>query len=117
MISIHSFLAPPLEPRAVEIFDITSDELSVKWKPSEDSDAFKVEQYIVQHRKLKVTAYADASFPATEGKDTYSYRIKDLEPETTYMVRVGAKNKYDANYVEAQAHKTSSARKWFFLLH
>jgi len=112
----NSFLAPPLEPRGVEIFDKESDELSVRWRPPEDSDAFKVEEYVVQHRKFKATIYTNASFPATKDKDTYSFRIQNLEPKTTYMIRVGAINDYGYNFNEEKGHETLKARKPFIYL-
>ena len=95
----------------MEIFDKESDELSVKWRPPEGSDAFKVEKYVVQHREFKATVYTNASFPATKDKGTYTYRIQDLEPETTYMIRIGATNEYGSNFNEEEGHETLDARK------
>jgi len=95
----------------VEVFDKESDEMSVRWRPPEDSDAFKVEGYVLQHREFKVTVYTNASFPATKDKDTYSFRIQNLEPETTYMIRVGARNEYGSNYNEEEGHETLDERK------
>jgi len=105
---------PPPEPRSMEIFDKESDELSVKWRPPEGSDAFKVEKYVVQHREFKATVYTNASFPATKDKGTYTYRIQDLEPETTYMIRIGATNEYGSNFNEEEGHETLDApfAKW-----
>ena len=100
----------------MEVFDKESDEMSVRWRPPEDSDAFKVEGYVLQHREFKVTVYTNASFPATKDKDTYSLRIQNLEPETTYMIRVGARNKYGSNFNEEEGHETLDARKPFIYL-
>lgn len=88
--------------------------MSVRWRPPEDSDAFKVEEYVLQHREFKATVYTNASFPATKDKDTYSFRIQNLEPETIYMIRVGARNKYGSNYNEEKSHETLDApfAKW-----
>lgn len=55
--------------------------------------------------------YTTKDLRAVEGREEYSYRIQDLKPETTYLVRVGAQNAYGENYNEEQAHETNAARK------
>ena len=95
----------------MKTFDKESDELRVQWRPPQYSDAFKVEEYVVQHREFKATVYTNASFPATKDKDTYSYRIQNLEPKTTYMIRIGARNEYGSNFNEEEGHETLDARK------
>ena len=104
-------VGPPLEPRGIEIFEEKSDKLGVRWEPSEDADAFKVQSYHVQYRELLTKIPQNASVPSTEKKDTYSYLIKDLEPKTTYMIRVGAENRHGINFNEERAHKTLAPRK------
>ena len=49
--------------------------------------------------------------PASEGRDKYSYRIQNLEPETTYMISVAAVNNYGDNFNEETGHLTHAARK------
>ena len=104
-------VGPPLEPRGIEIFGKKSDKLGVRWEPSEDADAFKVESYHVQYRELLKKISQNASVPSTEKKDTYSYLIKDLEPKTTYMIRVGAQNRHGINFNEEKAYETLDPRK------
>ena len=104
-------VGPPLEPRGIEIFDEKSDKLGVRWEPSEDADAFKVEFYYVKYRELLTKNSQNASIPSTEKKDTYSYLIQDLEPKTIYMISVGAKNRHGTNFNEETAHKTLAPRK------
>ena len=60
--------------------------------------------------------------PASEGRDKYSYRVQNLEPETTYMISVAAVNKYGSNFNEESGHQTLEQRKlpfgmdFFFLV-
>ncbi|XP_020631998.1 angiopoietin-1 receptor-like [Orbicella faveolata] len=96
----------PLEPGNVEIFGIDSDELSVRWNPSEDADSFQIQKYVVQHRKFEEKLYTNTSQPASDDKTQYTIRIQPLEPETTYMIRVGAVNQYGDNFNDETAHKT-----------
>jgi len=65
----------------------------------------------VQYRELLTEISQNASVPSTEKKDTYSYLIKDLEPKTTYMIRVGAENRHGINFNEETASKTLDPRK------
>ena len=95
----------------MEIFGIDSDELSVRWNPSEDADSFHIQEYLVEHRKFEEKLYASASQPASDDKTQYTIRIQPLEPETTYMIRVGAVNAYGSNYNDESAHKTDATRK------
>ena len=111
MYTFFFVVGPPLEPKGIEIFDEKSDKLGVRWEPSEDADAFKVELYHVQYREFQKKISQNASIPSTEKKDTYSYLIKDLEPETTYMIRVGAQNRHGTNFNEETAYKTLAPRK------
>lgn len=110
---LFHFSAVPLEPANVEIFGIDSDELSVRWSPSEDADSFEVRKYVVQHREFSDKVYTSASQPASDDKTQYTFRIQPLEPETTYMVRVGAVNKYGENYNDESTHRTEPTRKPF----
>ena len=66
---------------------------------------------MVQHRKFEEKLYTNASQPASGDKTQYTIRIQPLEPETTYMIRVGAKNAYDVNFNDESAHKTDAKRK------
>ena len=65
----------------------------------------------MQYRELLTKIPQNASVPSTEKKDTYTYLIKDLEPKTTYMIRVGAENRHGINFNEERAHKTLAPRK------
>ena len=65
----------------------------------------------MQYRELLTKIPQNASVPSTEKKDTYSYLIKDLEPKTTYMIRVGAENRHGINFNEETAHETLDPRK------
>lgn len=98
----------PLEPANVEIFGIESDELSVRWNPPEDADSFQIQTYVVQHREFSEKVYTSASQPASDDKTQFTFRIQPLESETTYMIRVGAVNKYGYNYNDESAHKTEA---------
>ncbi|KAJ7354895.1 hypothetical protein OS493_029454 [Desmophyllum pertusum] len=107
----------PLEPENVEIFGIDSDELSVRWQPSEDADAFEVSEYLVQHRAFSEKVYTNFTQRSSKDKTQYSYRVKPLEPETTYMVRVAAINKYGHNFNEESSHQTDPAPfAWWIIL-
>ena len=108
---LFHFSAVPLEPTNVEIFGIDSDELSVRWSPSEDADSFEIEKYVVQRRKFGEELYTNASQLASDDKTQYTIRIQPLDPETTYMIRVGAVNKYGDNFNDETAHKTHASRK------
>lgn len=108
-----SFSAVPLEPTNVEIFGIDSDELSVQWNPSENADSFEVTEYRVQHRKFEEKSFTNTSLIASDDKTQYTIRVQPLEPETTYMVRVGALNKFGENFNDESAHQTEPARKPF----
>lgn len=99
----------PLEPTNVEIFGIDSDELSVQWNPSENADSFKVTEYRVQHRKFEEKSFTNTSLIASDDKTQYTIRVQPLEPETTYMVRVGALNKFGGNFNDESAHQTDPA--------
>ncbi|XP_027045523.1 angiopoietin-1 receptor-like [Pocillopora damicornis] len=99
----------PPEPSGVEIFDIKSDELSIQWKPSEDAETFDVRTYSVQYRAYGEKTYSEHNQTATAGTTGYSYRIKSLEPETVYMIRVGAFNSYGPNFNEETGHETEPA--------
>ena len=65
----------------------------------------------MQYRELLKKISKNASVPSTEKKDTYSYLIKDLEPKTTYMIRVGAENRHGINFNEETAYETLDPRK------
>ena len=108
---LFHFSAVPLEPANVEIFGIDSNELSVRWNPSEDADSFQIQKYLVEHRKFEEKLYTSASQPASDDKTQYTIRIQPLEPETTYMIRVGAVNAYGSNYNDESAHKTDATCK------
>ena len=101
----------------MEIFGIDSDEMSVRWNPSEDADAFQVQRYELRYRKFQEKLFTNVSQPASDDKTQYTIRIQPLEPETTYMIRVGAVNAYDSNFNDESAHKTDVARKsWFYFV-
>lgn len=108
---LFHFSAVPLEPANVEFFGIESDELSVRWNPSENADSFQVQRYEVHYRKFEEKLFTNVSQPASDGKTQYTIRIQPLEPETTYMIRVGAANDYGRNFNDESAHKTDPARK------
>ncbi|XP_066014756.1 angiopoietin-1 receptor-like [Pocillopora verrucosa] len=99
----------PPEPNGVEIFDIKSDELSVRWKPSEDAETFDVRTYSVQYRAYGEKTYSEHNQTANTENADYSYRIKSLESETVYMIRVGAVNTYGSNFNEETGHETEPA--------
>ena len=101
----------------MEIFDIKSDELSVRWKPSEDAETFDVRTYSVQYRAYGEKTYSEHNQTATTETTDYSYRIKSLEPETVYMIRVGAVNPYGSNFNEETGHETEPARKPIFIIY
>ena len=100
----------------MEIFDIKSDELSVRWKPSEDAETFDVRTYSVQYRAYGEKTYSEHNQTANTENADYSYRIKSLESETVYMIRVGAVNTYGSNFNEETGHETEPARKPFLII-
>ena len=94
-----------------------SDELSVRWKLSEDAETFDALTYSVQYRAYGEETYSEHTQTATTETTDYPYRIKSLEPETIYMIRVGAANPYGPNFNEETGHETEPARKPFFTIH
>ncbi|XP_068760314.1 angiopoietin-1 receptor-like isoform X2 [Montipora capricornis] len=98
--------APPPDPRNVEIFDVKSDELSVRWIPPKDVKYFDVYEYKVEHRRFQTKDVSTSDIPASEGRDKYSYRIQNLQPETTYIISVAAVNEYGSNFNEESGHRT-----------
>ena len=100
----------------MEIFDIKSDELSIRWKPSEDAETFDVRTYSVQYRAYGEKTYSEHNQTANTENADYSYRIKSLESETVYMIRVGAVNTYGSNFNEETGHETEPARKPFLIV-
>lgn len=113
---VLSFSAVPLEPAKIEIFDIDSDELSVRWQSPENADSFAIHTYVVQHREFGEKVYTNFSESAAKDKTQYTYRIKPLEPETTYMIRVGSVNKYGDNFNDESGYQTDEARKSFIFM-
>ena len=97
----------------MEIFDVKSDELSVRWKPSEDAETFNVGTYSVRYRTFSEKTCIEHNETADTETTDYSYRIKSLEPETVYMIMVGAVNSYGPNFNEETGHETEPARKPF----
>ena len=110
------FSAVPLEPDNIEVFGIDSDELSVRWQPPEDADSFGIHTYVVQHRKFNDKVFTNFSESAAEDKTQYTYRIKALEPETTFMVRVGSVNKYGDNFNDESGHKADACKSSLFMI-
>ena len=94
-----------------------SDELSVRWKPSENAETFDVRSYSVQYRAYGEETYSEHNQTATTKTKDYSYGIKSLESETIYMIRVGAVNPYGPNFNEETGHEIEPARKPFFIIH
>ena len=78
--------------------------------------SFDILSYEVEHRTFGKMDKLRNNQPASEAKTGYSYRIQDLEPETTYMIRVAAINVYGSNYNEERGQKTLPKRKTVFLL-
>ena len=95
----------------MEIFGKKSEELSVRWKPPENAGSFNVHTYLVQYRTFNGKSYTNHTQGASSDKTEYTYRIKPLEPETTYMIRVGAFNEYGHNFNDETGHQTEPARK------
>ena len=62
------------------------------------------------YEEFMTGVYKNVSLPATMGKNTYSYRIQDLEADTMYLVSAGAWNEYGTNFNEGERHKTDPAR-------
>lgn len=105
----------PPEPNDVEIFDVKSDEISVRWKPSDDAETFNVRTYSVRYREYSEKTYIEHN--QTADTTDYSYRIKSLEPETVYMIMVGAVNSYGPNFNEETGHETEPASfAWWIIV-
>ena len=108
--------APPPEPQGVEFFGVKSDEIGIQWMVPEGFKSFDILSYEVEHRTFGKMDKLRHKQPASEAKTGYSYRIQDLEPETTYMIRVAAINVHGSNYNEEMGQKTLPKRKTVFLL-
>ena len=108
--------APPPEPRGVGFFDVKSDQISIKWMVPEGFKAFDILSYEVEHWIFGKMDKLKKKIPQSEAKTQYRYRIQNLEPETTYMIRVAATNVHGSNYNEEMGQKTLPKRKTVFLL-
>ncbi|XP_067025156.1 fibroblast growth factor receptor 1-like [Acropora muricata] len=100
---------PPPEPRGVGFFDVKSDEISIKWMVPEGFKAFDILSYEVEHWIFGKMDKLKKKLPQSEAKTQYSYRIQNLEPETTYMIRVAAINVHGSNYNEEKGQETLAA--------
>ena len=107
--------APPPEPQGVEFFGVKSDEIGIQWMVPEGFKSFDILSYEVEHWIFGKMDKWKKKLPQSEAKTQHSYRIQNLEPETTYMIRVAAINVHGSNYNEAKAQKTLPARKTVFL--
>ena len=108
--------APPPEPRGVGFFDVKSDQISIKWMVPEGFKAFDILSYEVEHWIFGKMDKLKKTLPQSEAKTQYSYRIQNLEPETTYMIRVAAINVYGSNYNEEKGQETLAGCKTVFVL-
>ena len=106
--------APPPEPRRVGFFDVKSDQISIQWMVPEGFKAFDILSYEVEHWIFGKTDKLKNKLLASEAKTEYSYRIQNLEPETTYMIRVAAINVYGSNYNDEKGQETLAACKSIF---
>ena len=106
--------APPPEPRGVGFFDVKSDQISIKWMVPEGFKAFDILSYEVEHWIFGKMDKWKKKLPQSEAKTQYSYRIQNLEPETTYMIRVAAINVHGSNYNEEKGQETLAACKTVF---
>ena len=107
--------APPPEPREVGFFGVKSDEISTRWMVPEGFKSFGIRSYEVEHWIFGEKERLKNKLPAPEGKTEYTHRIQNLEPETTYMIRVAAINVHGHNYNEEKGQKTLVKRKTVFL--
>ena len=103
--------APPPEPRGVGFFDVKSDEISIQWMVPEGFKSFEIHSYEVEYWTFGKMDNLRNKQPASEAKTEYNYRIQDLEPETSYMIRVAAINVHGSNYKEEKGQETLAARK------
>ena len=77
--------------------------------------AFDIKSYEVKYWLFE--AEGDGlphKLPVLEGRTQYSHKIKNLKPETTYMISVAAVNEYGSNYNEAKGQETLPACKTFY---
>jgi len=100
---------PPPEPLNVTVSDKKSNQLSVQWLPPEETIAFGIYGYVVQHRRFATKDVFSKHVKAPEGKSEFSYQIQNLEPDTSYVIRVAAKNNYGKNFNEGTAYQTLPA--------
>ncbi|XP_015775524.1 PREDICTED: uncharacterized protein LOC107353688 [Acropora digitifera] len=100
---------PPPEPQGVEFFGVKSDEIGIQWIVPEGFKSFDILSYEVEHWVFGKMDKLKKKLPQSEAKTQYSYRIQNLEPETTYMIRVAAINVYGSNYNEEKGQETLAA--------
>ncbi|XP_015775536.1 PREDICTED: angiopoietin-1 receptor-like isoform X4 [Acropora digitifera] len=100
---------PPPEPQGVEFFGVKSNEIGIQWMVPEGFKSFDILSYEVEHWTFGKMDKLRKKLLAPEAKTEYSHRIQDLEPKTTYMIRVAAINVHGSNYNEAKARKTPPA--------
>ena len=106
--------APPPEPRGVGFFDVKSDQIGIQWMVPEGFKSFDILSYEVEHWIFGKMDKLKKKLPQSEAKTEYSYKIQNLEPETTYMIRVAAINVYGSNYNEEKGQETLAACKTVF---
>ncbi|XP_067025150.1 angiopoietin-1 receptor-like [Acropora muricata] len=111
---------PPPEPQGVEFFGVKSDEIGIQWMVPEGFKSFDILSYEVEHWTFGKMDKLRKKLLAPKAKTEYSHKIQDLEPETTYMIRVAAINVHGSNYNEAKARETPPApppiRPWVAVL-
>ena len=60
----------------------------------------------MQHWRFATKDVFAKYLKAPEGKSEFSYQIQNLEPDTSYVIRVAAENNYGMNFNEETAYQT-----------
>ena len=84
------FPVKPPAPRNFTTVAIFETEVRLKWSPPDGHKSFDVLHYVVKFRKFGEHSWEERT---TANQQIYTYRLTDLEAETSYLFKVSAKNK------------------------
>ena len=87
--TLKLFPVKPPAPRNFTTVAILETEVRLKWSPPEFHEIYQVLHYVVEFKK-----FGDVwEERTTANQQINTYRLTDLESETSYLFKVSAKNK------------------------
>ena len=91
--TLKLFPVPPPPPRNFTTVAILGTEVRLKWSPPEFHENYQVTNYVVKFKKFGEDWDEDGEERTTANQQINTYRLTDLEAETSYLFKVSAKNK------------------------